>query len=328
MKTAIIGLGVIAPVHIRAIQDCEQDIVAVCDVDSARCQKTISEYGLTARAYTNYVEMLEKEKLDAVHVCTPHHLHAQMCCEALKRGVNVLCEKPLAITKEQLDEIGEAVKNSTATLGVCHQQRYRSSLLYVRDLFKGREITGATATLVWNRNKNYYQAEQWRGKWATEGGGVMINQAIHYLDILQWFCGYPETVIAHVANNCLQDTIEVEDTAYGIFSLENGGKFIINATTTGNYTFPVHFIFQCGDDRVEVSGDTIIHNGQFVDRSEHLPIVGKAEYGGEHFKLIKDYYDCISTGKKFLVDYNEGRKIINLVLKMYQSQGKLIAVEK
>ena len=326
MKVAVVGIGAIAPLHINALKDCGQEIVALCDVEESRCKEMVGIHGLSARIYTDYIMMLNSEEIDVVHICTPHYLHAPMSCEALSRNINVLCEKPLAISEKQLDELEQAVQSSKAFLGVCHQNRFRASLLYVKEFFGEREITAASAALIWERNAEYYASGEWRGKWATEGGGVMINQAIHSLDVLQWFCGMPETVKAHTANHSLQGVIEVEDTAYGIFGLKNGGKFVINATNAGKYPFPIYYMFRCGNDTVEISNDNIIINDKFITKSDGLPIYGKEVWGVGHANLIREYYDCLKTGKKFPVDYYEGRKVIKLILKMYQSNGELLFI--
>ena len=208
---SIIGLGAISPLHIRAILDRGQKITAICDVDSEKRQKVNAEFGLNAEEYGDYNALLASGKVDVVHVCTPHYLHAEIICAALGANVHVLCEKPLAINFEQLNDIEKAVKNSSATLGVCFQNRYNASVLYLKEFFKGKEITAATANLVWQRDEKYYASGAWRGKKQYEGGGVMINQAIHSLDLLQWFCGMPESVIAHCSNNSLQGVIRSEE---------------------------------------------------------------------------------------------------------------------
>ena len=326
-RVGVVGIGAIAPLHINALQTRGENIVALCDIDVSRCQAAIKEFGLSSRIYKDYTEMLDKEELDVVHICTPHYLHAPMSIAALNKGVNVLCEKPLAITEAQLDDLEEAVKSSNSFLGVCHQNRFKASLLYVKELIGNRAVTAATASLIWERNEEYYKSGEWRGKWATEGGGVMINQAIHSLDVLQWLCGMPETVKAEVSNHSLKDVIEVEDTAYGIFGLMNGGNFIINATNAAKFPFPIYYMFRCGEDTIEVSNDNIIINDKVIHKSDDLPIFGKEVWGVGHVNLIREYYDCLQTGKKFPVDYYEGRKVIKLILKMYQSKGELLTIE-
>ena len=326
MRVGIIGLGAISPLHVRAILKYGQKITAICDVDSEKRQKVNAEFGLNAEEYGDYNALLASGKVDVVHVCTPHYLHAEIICAALGANIHVLCEKPLAINFEQLNAIEKAVKNSSATLGVCFQNRYNASVLYLKEFFKDKEIIAATANLVWNRGKDYYSSAKWRGKKQYEGGGVMINQAIHSLDLLQWFCGMPETVIAHCSNNSLQGVIDVEDTAYGLFSLKNGGNFIINATNSAASCFPIVLMFQSKTDAVELSGDNLIVNGKFVTKSDGTPIFGKEEWGVGHNNLIREFYNCLENGKKFPIDFYEASKTVKLILKMYQSNGEKVNI--
>lgn len=326
MNIGIAGLGAIAPLHIRAILDRGQKITAICDVDAARCKKTNDEFNLGAKEYSDYNQMIGSGEVDVIHVCLPHYLHSEVICKALSKDIHVLCEKPLAINFEQLNAIEKAVKNSSATLGVCFQNRYNASVLYLKEFFKGKEITAATANLVWQRDEKYYASGAWRGKKQYEGGGVMINQAIHSLDLLQWFCGMPETVIAHCSNNSLQGVIDVEDTAYGLFSLKNGGNFVINATNAAKNCFTIISMFHAGDDTVELSGDNLIVNGKFVTKSDGSPIFGKEEWGVGHNNLIREFYNCLEKGEKFPIDFYEGSKTVKLILKMYESNGKKINI--
>ncbi len=326
MRVGIVGLGAISPLHIRAILKNGQKITAICDVDPEKRQKVNAEFGLNAEEYSDYNALLASGKVDVVHVCTPHYLHAEIICMALGANIHVLCEKPLAINFEQLDAIEKAVKNSSATLGVCFQNRYNASVLYLKEFFKDKEIIAATANLVWHRGKDYYSSAKWRGKKQYEGGGVMINQAIHTLDLLQWFCGMPESVIANCSNNSLKNVIDVEDTAFGCFTLKNGGNFIINATNSAASCFPIVLMFQSKTDAVELSGDNLIVNGKFVTKSDGAPIFGKEEWGVGHDKLIREFYNCLENGKKFPIDFYEASKTVKLILKMYQSNGEKVNI--
>ena len=326
MRVGVIGLGAISPLHIRAILNYGQKITAICDVDSEKRQKVNTEFGLNAEEFSDYNELLASGKVDVVHVCLPHYLHSEVICKALDKNIHVLCEKPLAINFEQLNAIEKAVNNSSATLGVCFQNRYNASVLYLKEFFKDKEIIAATANLVWSRGKDYYSSAKWRGKMQYEGGGVMINQAIHTLDLLQWFCGMPENVIAHCSNNSLKNVIDVEDTAFGCFSLKNGGNFIINATNSAASCFPIVLMLQSKTDAVELSGDNLIVNGKFVTKSDGAPIFGKDEWGVGHNKLIEEFYNCLEKGEKFPIDFYEGSKTVKLILKMYESNGQKINI--
>lgn len=326
MRVGIAGLGAIAPLHIRAILNCGQEIAAICDIDKEKCGKINEEFNLGAKEYSDYNQMIDSGEIDVIHICLPHYLHAEVICKALGAGINVLCEKPLAINFKQLDAIEKAVKSSSATLGVCFQNRYNASVLYLKEFFKDKPIIAATANLVWKRGKDYYSSGSWRGKKQFEGGGVMINQAIHTLDLLQWFCGMPESVTARCSNNSLKGVIDVEDTAYGMFTLPSGGKFVINATNSASSSFPIVLMFQSERDSAELFGDNIILNGKFVTKSDGAPIFGKDEWGAGHGKLISEFYRCLKEGEKFPIDFYEGSKTVKMILKMYESDGEEINI--
>ena len=245
MKSAIIGLGNIARSHAMSILDHNLgEVVAVCDVKTEKIAKFKDVYGFdTAKEYTDYVAMLDTEEIDVVHICTPHYLHKEMVIACLKRNVNALCEKPLCMKTEELQEIEDALKASKARVGVVQQNRYNESAKYLKEYLQGKEIVTGYATLVWNRGAAYYGASDWHGKLATEGGGVMINQALHTLDLLQWFMGMPSAVSGNIAIFDEKEGVEVEDTAVGRFYCENG-SFEIFASNTAEVDCDVHLIFK------------------------------------------------------------------------------------
>ena len=323
MKAAVIGLGAISALHVNALKLRGIDVVALCDSVEERARKAVEEYGLNAKVYTDYKKLIDNEKLDVVHICTPHYLHAPISVYALNRNVNVLCEKPVAITEEQLDDIEAAVKSSKAVLGVCQQNRYNPSILYAKKYSEDKNLISAAGTLVWKRDAEYYGSGDWRGKKATEGGGVMINQALHTLDILQWFMGMPDSVIANVSDNSLRGIIEVEDTAFGMFKYKNNPDkdFIVNATNAAKYSFPVNISLSDGTHTVVIVGDNLIIDGEFVATEKGRPIFGKEVWGAGHTNLIKDYYDCLEQKRHFAIDFYEAKKVVKLILAMYGSNG-------
>ena len=331
MRVGIIGMGAIAPMHVNALLDCGHSIVALCDIEIERCKKIKADFSeneelARAEEYSDYKEMLDKAGLDSVHICTPHHLHAEMICEALSRNINVLCEKPLAISFEQFDMIERAVEQSSAQLGVSFQNRYNPTVLQMREFLKDKTVTSACASVIWKRDERYYASGAWRGKVATEGGGVMINQAIHSLDMLQYICGMPKTLIAHTSNNSLKGVIEVEDTAYGLFKIDDERNFVINATNAAKHSFSVDIKFYAEGHTVELFGENLIIDGEFKGKMDNTPAIGKHVWGLGHLPLVADFYDCVENGRKFPIDFYEAKKAISLVLRMYESNGKEIEV--
>ncbi len=329
MRSAIVGVGSIAPSHINALLKIGHEIVALCDLIEERCARAKERFALNCPIYTDYRVMLKETRPDCVHICLPHYLHAPVACEALSMGINVLCEKPLAISHRQLEELEAAVKTSSARLGVCHQNRYNDTSLEVKSFLEGKAVSTATATLSWCRDADYYAEATWRGRWETEGGGVMINQALHTLDLLQWLCGMPAEAVATVANHTLKDKIEVEDTAFGIFRVNDTTNFIINATNASHYSMPVHVsVATTEGEVVEFSGKHLLICGRYAKTDDKKPEFGKPVYGNGHCRLIADFYDCLATGRAFPIDYYEARKVIELILAMYESNGERILLNR
>ena len=327
MRVAIIGLGEVSSSHIGGLLANGQEIVAVCDIIYQKCQRVNEFYSLNASCYTDYKEMIDNERIDCVHVCTPHYLHAPMIVYALSKNVNVFTEKPLAISKEQLLDIEKAVKSSTAQLGVCQQNRYNKSTKYVLDFIKDKKVLASSGQLVWCRDKSYYSRGEWRGKWATEGGGVMINQALHTLDLLMLFTGFPKSVTASISNNSLKGVIEVEDTAFGLFECENGANFVMNATNASKYTFPVQIALATSEHKILIDGQSVFIDGELVDvKCDEIPL-GKECWGAGHAIIIKDFYKKLQSGEKFELDFYEAQKVVKLILAMYESKGEKINVE-
>lgn len=315
MKTAVIGIGVIGHVHLDVLRECVADIVAVCDIDP---EKTKNIDGV--KKYTDYKKMLDNEDIDVVHICTPHYLHAPMAVYALERNINVLCEKPLCISEEQIEQVLEAEKKSHAMLGVCFQNRYNKSSILAKEYLKGKTVTTAHATVSWHRDAEYYKSGAWRGKIATEGGGVLINQAIHTLDLLQWLCGYPHEVYANCENYLLDGIIEVEDTVSAVF--KGDGSFDFFATTSASDSLPVQTVIKAGNDIITLMPDSIYINGKLLEYDENKTYFGKCDYGGGHASLIADFYRCVQNGEKFPIDGTEGAKVMRLVFGVYKSKGK------
>ncbi len=326
MRSCVVGIGSVGPLHINALCELGEEIVALCDIRSEKCDAAKEKFGLNSLVYTDYFKMLDEIKPDVVHICLPHYLHVDYSCAALVRGIHVLSEKPVAISLEELERLKSAVESSCAKFGVCQQNRFNSSVRYIKDLFKGETVFSASGTLVWDRSGKYYTESDWRGRMKYEGGGVMINQALHTLDLLQWFCGMPDKVTANISNNTHKDYIDVEDTAFGVFSVGDESRFIINATNTAKKCYPITFNFSTEHHEVILSGDNIIVDGEFVVRSDGKPLYGKDVYGNGHRTLIADFYDCIKTGRKFMLDVYEAEKVIKLILAMYRSNGKEVII--
>ena len=322
MRSAIIGYGNIAKLHAQVLSAQGHDIVAVCDNNENALQNAPGE-----RHYTDYVQMLDCEQIDVVHICTPHYLHAQMIIDALSRNINVLCEKPLCIREEDIPRILEAEKNSKAQLGVCLQNRYNAVNRSVKAYLEGKKSVCGTASVTWYRDAAYYASGAWRGKWDTEGGGVLINQALHTLDLVQWFVGMPEELRASISCMTLSENIEVEDTAVILAGPPNSG-FTFYATNGGATDCPVELTLRADGEWVKVMPKDVLYGNRHEHFDDVALALGKACYGSSHGALIADFYDCVLTGRHFEIDGCESAKVVRLVLAAYRSQGKAEAVTK
>lgn len=326
-RVALIGCGAICGNHIQGILAAGQTLCALCDLLPEKAQQAIEKYQLQdVRVYTDYREMLEREKPDAVHICTPHYLHAEMCVEALERNVHVLCEKPLCISTEQLEAIHRAAENSRAQLGVCLQNRYEPNMRRLYEMTR-KGVRGGFGNVVWKRDAAYYNSAAWRGTWNMEGGGVMINQALHTLDIMQWVCGMPKYITAHVATDHLSDVMETEDTAMARFTCEGGTVFHFYATVAAETDFPVLMrVRLASGEVVEAENDLLTCNNALFEHPDRGAAVGKREWGTGHRELIGDFYNCLATNTPFPIDLYEGEKVVRLILAMYRSKGERVAI--
>ena len=319
MKTAVIGLGSIGYVHMQVLKAQCKNVVAVCDINEEKAT-LFSDIPF----YTDYIKMIEEVQPDVIHICTPHYLHAEMVIEGLNRNINVLCEKPLCISEDEIEKIITAEKASKAMLGVCHQNRYNSDNLFIKNYLSDKKILGGYATVVWSRGGKYYTDSNWRGKWNTEGGGVLINQALHTLDLMQWFIGMPKTITASVSNLTLNGVIEVEDTATIIG--KGGADFVFMATNGSATQFVPMVSVRTENETVTVLQDKVITKEKVYDFVKGGAVYGKSCYGAGHNGLIEDFYDCVKTGRKFEIDGSEASKVIRLILSAYKSNNKTINI--
>ena len=311
IRAAVIGLGVIGKLHAELAQ-LNGELVAVCDIDESR----LTPYS-QAKQYTDYVRMLSEVEVDVVHVCTPHYLHAEMVIMALQRNVSVLCEKPLCICNEELDAILIAEETSTAQLAVCLQNRYLSVNQFVKDFLRENPPVSAIGYMAWHRGETYYNSSPWRGKKSMEGGGVLINQALHTLDLMQYFCGEPDQVVASVSNLTLKHAIEVEDTASALFT--GKANFAFFATNGSKEDFIPEIVLYTKDGTIRIVGDYVVHNNELRRFNSYTKVYGKGCYGTGHGRLFAHFYDCVKNARSFPINGSEGAKSIRIISHAYKN---------
>ncbi len=326
MKAAIIGCGSIARVHVRSLLEDGQTIVGLCDNILSKADTLKEECALDCPVFSTLSEMISAVSPEVVHICTPHYLHAPMICEALRAGVAVLSEKPVCISKEQEQQIRTALAETKGYLGVCFQNRYLPANLALKHAIEGKQILGAAGQVLWNRDEAYYHSGDWRGKWTTEGGGVLINQALHTLDLMLWCLGKPKTLEANIANHHLKDTIEVEDTVEAALYYEDFHT-LFYASTAMYRDQEVSLDIATPDHVYGVRAEKFYIDGKEEDLST-LPdsIYGKGCWGAGHLLLISDFYRCFGAGLPFSVGFEEAIGAVQATIAVYQSKGNEVPV--
>jgi predicted dehydrogenase len=233
LRTGLLGCGKIGAVHAAALQKLpESSFAAVCDGDAERAQSFARRFSV--RAYPDVRAMVERERLQAVAICTPHPEHARHAVAAMEAGAHVLVEKPLAANLADCDAMLAAARQAGVRLGVVSQRRFFEPVLRLRRAIDegriGRPVLGVVLMFNW-RDEAYYRSDPWRGRWDTEGGGVLVNQAPHHLDLLQWFMG-PIQELNGYAANLNHPYIEVEDTAVASLRFRSGALGSIVASVS------------------------------------------------------------------------------------------------
>ena len=335
MKTAVIGCGSVAQMHLEALdKNNKTELIAVADIKPERADSAAAKYG--AKAYYDFDELIRNEKPDCVHICTPHYLHTSMVIKALEAGINVITEKPCSVSLAEVDALRKAQESSGLQVGVCFQNRYNACVQYVADVIANGsmgKIKSIRAFVTWDRGADYY-SDDWHGTADKECGGVLINQAIHTVDLVQYFGGDCKKVTAHVSNDHLKGIIEVEDTASLLMELEGGVTAILYATTaySENSGVLIEISFEKGILRLE--GEMLYSigaDGKITEILERPQVVhhGQSYWGASHGSLIDDFYDCLESGEKFIIDAFEGGKAAKIVAAAYESSktGNTVYIE-
>lgn len=357
LRVGIIGCGNIAKTHMEALLLCrDAEIAAVCDavVERARslARAICDSRGLLGLKSStsdiiisdNWKDLISQGGLDAVHICTPHYLHAEIAIAAMKAGLHVLTEKPMAICTSDADDMVLVSEATGKRLGVCFQNRYNATSARMKQLVEAGTIgavLGCRAFVTWKRDASYYEADKWRGTWKEEGGGLMINQAIHTLDLLHWLIGEPASVKGTIDTRLLSGVIEVEDTAEALIRFRSNSKnepsvpattgsesdaAIVNAFfyATNNYCIDAPTILDvvCELATLRLDETLIVkyNNGEVETVSENDAFKGgKTYWGNGHRLLIADWYNSILTAKPCLIDAKSAIPVHKTVFGLYES---------
>ncbi len=346
VRTGLIGCGKVGGIHAAVLRSLpESEFVAVCDSSADRAAAFAARWGV--RPFTDVATMLREAGVEALLIATPHPLHAEPAVRAAEAGVHVLVEKPLAASLADCDAMLAAARRTGVRLGVISQRRFLEPVQRMKaaiDAGKiGKPILGVFQMYNW-RDRAYYESDPWRGKWATEGGGVLVNQSPHMLDLLQWFMGPVEEVSGCWAN-LNHPYIEVEDTALAMIRFKGGGLGSVVTSLSqkpGLYT-RVHVHGSNGasvgveTDRgatfvagVSAVAEPPLNDVWTVPGEEHLLAEFQAEDRARfaaidpathyHALQIQDFLRVVRQGRPPPVTGEEGRVVVEMFTAIYRSQ--------
>lgn len=335
---AIVGCGTIGGSHAGAIRKARgARLVAVADNVPEKAKKLGETYGVPY--YSDYSELFARDDVDVVNICLPSGLHMQACVDAARAGKNILCEKPLEITLPKIDRIIEEVHKNKVKLGVIFQRRFQKSSILIKNAIDegklGKLISGS-AYLKYYRSQAYYDSGAWRGTWELDGGGCLMNQGVHGIDLLQWFMGPVKSVYA-VTDTVAHERIEVEDVAVALVKFANGATGVIEGSTSCYPGLPTvlevygtegtvtqqedsitrwRFIRETEEDKslIQKLAEERKREAENIDRSDPLAVVGDS-----HVPQIEDMAAAIREGRDPAITGEEARKAVEIILAIYKS---------
>lgn len=334
MKYALIGCGRIAVNHIKAVVNNGLEMVAVCDLVPSHIDVLFEKtgYDKPVERFEDYKEMLsEHPEIELVSIATDSGVHAEIAIYCIDKGINVIIEKPIAMSLADADEIISHAEEKNVKVSACHQNRFNLAVQEMRKAVENNrfgKISHGSIHVRWNRNKAYYEQAPWRGKWASDGGALM-NQCIHGIDLLRWMMGNEVDEVYGATRQQYHDYLECEDIGMAVVKFKNGAIGTIEGTVN---VYPKNLeetLYMFGETGTVKLGGTSCNNidvWNFADENEHdSDVSGLQEatsnvYGNGHTSLFADVIDSIKNDRKPYVDAVAGRNALEMVLAIYKSQ--------
>ena len=337
---AIVGsAGVIGRTHVSDLQNMESArLVGVHDVNTEGARTQAQEHGV--RFYQTLEDVLVDPDVDAITIGTPHPLHPTIAMAAFQAGKHVLTEKPIASTLTQADEMVAAARKAGVTLGVVFQHRFRPEVSRMRELIEAGALGRLYRTILVQaafRSQAYYETAAWRGTWGLEGGGVLLNQSVHFIDLLQWLGGMPRVV--HGMASTLAHDIEVEDAASALLEYEDGGHGMVHCDTV---QFPSQEQLELWGELggLVLKNDQLTHHKleesipEFSERATQAfqrPVAqeeptGVVPRGTRHQDAVEDFVQALSEGREPAVPGEEGIRSLELIAAIIMSSCRGQAV--
>lgn len=338
VRFAVIGAGVIGRVHAAALVALSDvaDLAVIADIDAARAHAVAEKYG-AAESTTDVARILARNDIDAVIVCTPSGAHADLAVAALDAGKHVVIEKPIDITLAAADRIIQAESRSGQKVTVISQHRFdRSTEKVIKAMADGSygTITSAIASHAWWRGQTYYDSGDWRGTWALDGGGAVMNQTVHTINLMIAIVGAPVEVFAYTA--CLaHERIEVEDTAVAVVKFATGGLGIIHGTTAAYPGLDARLSVYGTKGSAVISDDELVYHHATVGDAEEIAMSDKTaqnqvtedfrlgpddvRLGSAHRAQLADFITAVTTDGTPRVGTADARTSLAVILAMYES---------
>lgn len=337
MKYALIGCGRIATNHIKAVLNNREDLdfVAVCDVLPEAMNNLLTKHELqndtTIERFTDYKEMVAKHlDLDIVAIATESGIHAEIALFLIDKGINVIIEKPMAMSMADAEEIVRRSADKGVKVSVCHQNRFNIAVQEMRQALEaGRfgKISHGSINVRWNRNKGYYDQAPWRGKWASDGG-CLFNQCIHGIDLLRWMMGDEVEEVYGVTKQQFHDYLEAEDIGMAVVKFKNGAVGTIEGTVNvypKNLEETLYLFGETGTVKIGGTSTNNIDVWNFADESEDdnknkgLQEATSNVYGNGHTSLYRDVIDAVRNDRNPYIDAVAGRNAVEMILAIYKS---------
>lgn len=333
MKYALIGCGRIAVNHIKAVVENNIDMIAACDIKLEKIDQLVekTKYNKDFKKYSDYKKMIDENlDLDFVSIATESGIHAEIALYCIENGINVIIEKPMAMSMEDANKIINLSKEKNVKVSVCHQNRFNIAVHKTRQAMdEGRfgRLSHGSIHVRWNRNKNYYDQAPWRGKWESDGGCLM-NQCIHGIDLLRWMLGEEVEEVYGVTKQQFHDYLECEDIGMAVLKFKNGAVATVEGTVN---VYPQNLeetLYLFGEDgTVKIGGKSTnnidVWNFKDEDADDQNNIGLKEEtenvYGNGHTSLFKDMIEAIQDDRDPYITAVDGKNALEIVLAIYKS---------
>lgn len=335
MKYALIGCGRIATNHVRAVLNNGLEFTAACDIEPGNIESLLARHGLagdsTIARYTDYRKMLDEHpELELVAIATSSGAHARIALDCIDRGINVIIEKPMAMSMADAEEIIRRSRAKGVKVCACHQNRFNVAVQKTRRALEaGRfgRLSHGSIHVRWNRNRNYYEQAPWRGTWA-EDGGCLMNQCIHGIDLLRWMMGNEVDTVYGVTRRQLHCYLEAEDLGMAVVTFRNGSVATIEGTTNvypQNLEESLYLFGEKGTVKIGGTSTNNIDVWDFADETDEdrknkgLEEQTSNVYGNGHTSLYADMIDAIKSNRRPYVDAVAGRNALEMILSIYKS---------